>query len=84
MTDMPGKVDGTGKIRAQLECAILALVDMQEAMPFVRQRIEQTIRRTGMTELLSPALDDLDRMAQDAAEAKADVGAAISVLMGKR
>jgi hypothetical protein len=81
---MPGKVDGTGKIRAQLECAILALVDTQEALPFVRQRIEQTMRRTGMTDLLSPALDDLDRISKDIAEAKADVGASITTLLGRR
>lgn len=51
---MARKAEGTGKIRADLEGATLALVDIEEAVPFVCQRIEQAIRRSGLVDLLGP------------------------------
>ena len=59
---MARKAEGTGKIRADLEGATLSLVDIEEVVPFVSQRIEQAIRRTGMADLLAPALDDMTRI----------------------
>jgi hypothetical protein len=81
---MPGKVNGTGKVRAELEDITLALVDMEEVLPFVRQRIEQAIRRAALTDLLAPALEDLDRIVADATQAKAQVGKVISTLMARQ
>lgn len=78
---MARKAEGTGKVRAELEGIALALVDIEDAMPFVRQRIEQAIRRSGMNDLLSPALDELERMIKDVRQAKAQVGSAVSKLM---
>lgn len=78
---MARKAEGTGKVRAELEGITLALVDIEDAMPFVRQRIEQAIRRSGMNDLLSPALEELERMIKDVKQAKAQVNAAVSKLM---
>jgi len=74
---------GVGKIRADLEGAVLALVDVEEVVPFVRQRIEQAIRRAGLTDLLYPALEDMERICRSVGSAKAQVGAATSKLMEK-
>lgn len=62
---MARKAEGTGKIRADLEGATLALVDVAEVEPFIRKRIEQAIRRTGLVKLLGPVLEDLDRVCCD-------------------
>ena len=78
---MARKAEGTGKIRATLEGAVLALIDVEEVVPFVRQRIEQAIRRTGMNALLEPALEDVDRIVQATQDAKSLVSTATSELM---
>lgn len=78
---MARKANGAGKVRAELEGVSLTLVDIEEALPFVRQRIEQAIRRSGMNDLLSPALEDLERMAKDVQQAKSQVGVAVTKLM---
>ena len=70
-----------GAVRADLEAVTLALVDCDEVMPEIILRINQAIRRTGLTSLLEPALDDLERMASDHREAKSMVGAAVSKLV---
>jgi len=75
---------GAGKIRADLESVILELVDVEEAVPFVRQRIEQAIRRAGLTDLLDPALEDVERICRSVGNAKAQISAATSKLMEKR
>ena len=80
---MARKAEGRGKVRAELEGVTLAMVDIEEASPFIRQRIEQAIRRSGLGSLLEPALDDLQRICTSTASAKAQVNAAISKLMEK-
>ena len=80
---MARKAEGTGKIRADLEGATLSLVDIEEVVPFVSQRIEQAIRRTGMEDLLVPALDDMARICKAIAEAKSQIKAATVKLMEK-
>ena len=59
---MPRKADGRGKIRAELEGVLLELDDMDGCIAMVAMRIDQAIRRSGMRELLVPALDELKRM----------------------
>lgn len=78
---MARKAEGTGKIRADLEGATLALVDIEEAVPFVRQRIEQAIRRSGLVDLLGSALDDMQRICAAVGDAKAQIHAASGKLM---
>jgi predicted nuclease with TOPRIM domain len=78
---MARKAEGAGKIRAELEGATLALVDVEECMPTVVLRIEQAIRRAGLSTLLMPALTDLQRMAASVREAKSQVNAATVKLM---
>jgi len=78
---MARKADGAGKVRADLEGITLALVDVEEVVPFICQRIEQAIRRTGMRDLLSPALEDVQRIIEDVKDAKSLVSAATVKLM---
>ena len=80
---MKHRAKGLGKIRADLEGAVLELVDIEEAVPFVRQRIEQAIRRAGLTDLLDPALEDMERICHSVGNAKGQISAATSKLMEK-
>lgn len=80
---MARKAEGTGKVRADLEAATLALVDIEEVMPMVRLRIKQAIIHAGLSALLDPALDDLLRMAIALQEAKSQVKAATRKLLEK-
>ena len=80
---MARKVDGTGKIRAELEGATLALVDVEEVVPFMRLRIEQALRRTGEQDLLAPLLQDLLRIAGSVRDAKSQVNTATVRLLEK-
>lgn len=80
---MARKADGSGKIRADLDGAVLFLVDVEEAIPFVYLRIEQAVRRAGMDDLLVPALQDLDRVVRSVCKAKDQVNAAAAKLMEK-
>lgn len=59
------------------------MVDIEEVVPFIRQRIEQAIRRSGLSALLEPALEDLQRICMSTASAKTQVNAAISKLLEK-
>lgn len=81
---MARKAEGTGKVRADLEGATLALVDVEEVLPAVVLRIEQAIRRAGLTSLLDPALHDLARIESSVREAKSQVKTATVRLMEKR
>jgi hypothetical protein len=81
---MPGKVDGRGKVRAELEGVTLALVDVEEVLPEITLRIEQAIRRSGLTSLLDPALDDLVRISHAVCDAKMQVNVAMVTLMDKK
>ena len=80
---MARKAEGTGKIRADLEGATLALVDVEEVVPFVRKRIEQAIRRAGLDDLLVPALQDLKRISGSVRDAKIQVNTATAKLLEK-
>lgn len=73
---MARKAKGTGKVRAELEGATLALVDVEEVVPFIRLRIEQAIRRGELDDLLGPALQDLSRIARSVRDAKSQVNTA--------
>jgi hypothetical protein len=78
---MPRKAEGTGKLRAELEGVLVTLADIEGCMPYVQLRINQAIRRTGMKDLLVPALDELSRMAMDVTDAKTQVLSAVDRLM---
>ena len=78
---MPRKANGRGKIRADLEAALLSLADVSEYIPVMELRVNQAIRRSGLNALLTPVLDDLRRMVVDVADAKAQVLSAVDRLM---
>jgi hypothetical protein len=78
---MARKAEGSGKIRADLEGATLSLVDVEEVVPYIRQRIEQAIRRADLGDLLGPALDDMRRLCSSVVEAKSQIHAATAKLM---
>lgn len=80
---MARKADGKGKVRADYEAAILALVeDWQEVYPLMRLRLNQAMRRhPELQSLLEPALEDLKRMSHGVMDAQAQVSAAIVKLM---
>jgi len=80
---MARKAEGTGKVRADLEGALLSLVDVEEVLPTVVLRIEQAIRRSGLTSLLDPALQDLARITRSVREAKGQVSTATVRLLEK-
>jgi hypothetical protein len=52
---------------------MLALVEVEDRLPLVVLRIEQAIRRAGLSALLEPALDDLAQAASAAHEARVQV-----------
>lgn len=68
--------------REDLEAALGALADHAECSPLVRLRIEQAIRRAGLGSLLGPALDELDRMSADVADARAQILSAVEKVNG--
>ena len=78
---MARKADGRGKVRADLEAVLAMLADIDECVPVVELRITQAVRRTGLRDLLVPALDDLKRMVQDVVDARSQVQSAINRLM---
>lgn len=65
-----GDRDGPRKIRADLESVCLTLADAEDSMPFIRLRVEQALRRTGLNDLLVPALDELKQVIKALEEAK--------------
>jgi hypothetical protein len=52
------------ELRAQLETIAVHVAVIRSAMPVTRLRVEQARQRTGLTGLLSPALDELDGICQ--------------------
>lgn len=80
---MAKKSSGVRLIRADLDGATLALVDIEEVQPFIRKRIEQAFQRTGMVQLLGPVLEDLDRVCIAVKQAKSQVNVAIGKLEGQ-
>ena len=80
---MPRKAEGTGKVRAELEGVVLALVDVEEVLPEIKLRIEQAIRRSGLTSLLDPVLKDMERITKSVCDAKSEIDTAMVMLMEK-
>lgn len=78
---MVRKANGIEHARADCEAALGALADYVECSGRVVLRVEQAIRRAGLSALLDPALEDLVRMASDVKDAKSQVHAAIGKLM---
>ncbi len=81
---MPRSKGHTGavvKVREDLEAVLGALADHDECAPRLELRIKQAIRRAGLNPLLDPALEDLQRMIQDVADARSQVCAAVDRLM---
>lgn len=83
MSAMARKAKGIGKVRADLECAVLALSDMEELVPLITLRIEQAIKKSELSHLLCPAQTDLMRMSLALSEAKVQINSAISKLLEK-
>ena len=70
------------KVRADLDGATAELVIAQDAVPFIRLRIEHALRRSsGLDDLLNPVLDELKLIGQCHASAKSQIAIAISKLM---
>jgi hypothetical protein len=80
---MARKAEGTGKVRAELEGATLALIDVEEVLPELVLRIEQAIRRTGLTSLLGPALQRCTRITTSVSDAKRQINIATVKLLEK-
>lgn len=78
---MSRKTDPICKTRADLEAALGALADHDECAPLLELRIKQAIRRAGLSTLLDPALEDLERMVKDVADARLQVMYAVQRLM---
>ena len=68
-------------MREALENATAALVRLQYIQRVVALRVTQARQRTGLHDLLSPALNDLDDISRSAQTAQAQVGAALSQLL---
>lgn len=51
-------------LRTAIETIAAQVAVIRSAMPVTRLRVEQARQRTGLTGLLSPALDELDGMRQ--------------------
>lgn len=52
------------ELRSAFETIAAQVAVIRSAMPVTRLRVEQARQRTGLTGLLSPALDELDGMRQ--------------------
>lgn len=65
------------EVRAELDGALLALAMHHERIEMVLLRVRQGMQRSGLTELLSPAVDELERMACDVKDAKKHVNDAV-------
>jgi len=68
------------QIRTHLETIILELVTINQRMPVIGLRVSQARERTGLTGLLSPALEELDDVDGCVSTIKAQVTAALGLL----
>ncbi|PKN91081.1 MAG: hypothetical protein CVU44_20920 [Chloroflexi bacterium HGW-Chloroflexi-6] len=68
-----GKTDQVMRLQEDLDCITGALVGWEIAERILRLRIEQARQRTGLDELLSPALTELDEMSKRVRAAKMQV-----------
>lgn len=81
MSRAKGQDGRQGRIRAELECALLDMIDCEEVGPFIRLRIIQAMRRAELDDLLEPVITDLDRLFKDIASAKTKVSSAVNMLL---
>lgn len=68
-------------IQEELDCVTGALVGWEISARFLRLRIEQARTRTGLNDLLSPALAELDAMSAKVASAKQQVASTLARLV---
>lgn len=71
------------ELREALEGAAWLMARIQQFQGFVRLRVSQAQQRTGLVDLLSPALDDLDDIRRSAQAAQGQVDAALAQLLEK-
>jgi hypothetical protein len=76
-----GKTNEYMHIQADMDDITSALIGWEIAERFIRIRIEQARQRTGMDELLVPALDELDIMSAQVRAAKSHVSKTLARLM---
>lgn len=76
MSRSKGQTGAVQKVRAELDGALLALAQLLDRIELVLLRVRQAIRRAGLDSLLSPAVEELERMACDVKDAKAHVNEA--------
>jgi hypothetical protein len=67
-------------LQEQLDCVTSALVGWEISERMVRLRIEQARQRTGLHDLLVPALDELDEMTRRVDAAKGHVSRTLQKL----
>lgn len=76
------------ELREALEGAAWLMARIQQFQGFVRLRVSQAQQRTGLDELLLPALEDLDDISRSARAAQDQVDLALAHLLegtsGKR
>lgn len=80
---MPRKKGKTNQVMAlqeELDCVTGALVGWEIAERILRMRIDQARQRTGLDELLLPALDELDTMTNRVQAAKSHVSRTLDKL----
>jgi hypothetical protein len=69
------------QLREALEGAAWLMARIDQFQGFVRLRVVQAQQRTGLNDLLSPALVDLDDISQSARSAQAQVDVALAMLL---
>jgi hypothetical protein len=71
------------ELREALEGAAWLMARIQQFQGFVRLRISQAQQRTGLDDLLSPALEDLDDISRSARAAQSQVDMALMQLLSE-
>jgi hypothetical protein len=71
-------------LREALEGAAWLMARIDQFQGFVRLRVIQAQQRTGLDDLLLPALDDLDDISQSARSAQGQVGTALAQLLERQ
>lgn len=70
------------ELREALEGDAWLMARIQQFQGFVQLRVSQAHQRTGLDELLLPALEDLEDIRRSAQSAQAQVSAALARLLG--
>lgn len=82
MSRSSGHTGDVVSMRESLESATAALVRIEYVQRITLVRVEQARQRSGLADLLDPALQELDEMASAAQSAKAQVRQALAKLTG--